>query len=634
MKLDIIKTAFSKISFITVIMVSIIAVPFILGKYCELNIPGAFDSGAYTYSAEHIIRGAKIGVDEVPTAKISTLLANMLGVKIFGYSDAGPKLIQAIMQVFALVLIFLGLKKHFGRAAAFVSTLVTSIYISAPFIAKYGNVKEQFLTACIGISLGAFFLYYGGGKKRWALLSGMALAFAPGFKETGFSMTVAMGLFLAASAILRWKPIKQVAKDGLLVFAGMLITLVPLHIWLAAGDVPISGPYTFLKKYTVNAFKKAPAPKEDSKQKQEGAIKTEGSKKKASGYLEKSRDLMGIEKQAPVVLRYYKALILPIFLALLSFIVAKYRTAMELFRKKKKFQIANADRLVFLPAICWIIDMVFVWISPRSYEQYYIPLTLSGAVTGGYIVWLYARSAAASSGKSKGLYACGGVVAVIVMMCMSWNVFAGFDHTFHSGEKYPNGRRDKGFSQRLKQASGHKAGKLAPWEKVSEFIKRSSTEQDTMYVWGWFPGMYVEAQRLCPYKKAFESEMHVKNPKTIASLMNGLLKSFEENEPLFIVDSRKRHFPWNRPQLEFWPSTPKGFLPANEMIVAQYEKQYYDMLAKNVDAEEAERFAAMAPMRKYIRDNYDIVDEKSYKFSSRGLYHQKIGEHVIFKRKK
>jgi hypothetical protein len=620
MKSETFKKALKKISIPGVIMAVIIAVPFLLGKYCELNTPGPFDSGAYTYSAEHVIRGAQIGKDEIPSAKIGTLLVNMLGVKIFGYSDTGPKIIQALMQAGALILIFLGLKRHFGRVAAFVSTLIASIYISAPVIAKFGNVKEQYLTACIGISISAFFLYYNGGKKRWAVISGAAMAFAPGFKETGISITLAMIVFFTASAILRWKPLKDLLKDAMLVFIGAVIILAPLHIWLAAGDIPMSGPYSFVKTYAAKPFKAV-------------AAKTAANKPAQGGYLEGSRSQMGFKEQAPVVLRYYKALILPIFLALISFLAAKYRNTVELFAKKKKYSLADADRLVFLPAVCWIFDMLFVWISPRSYEQYYIPLTLSGAATGGYIIWLYIRSA---SGKpnAKAFYFSGAAAGIIIMTMMSWNVFAGFDSTFHGGTQYPDGRREKGFAQRLPEASAHKAGRLAPWEKVSEFIKRSSTPADTMYVWGWFPGMYVEAQRLSPYKKAFESEMHIKSPGVLGRMAKEMVESFEQKETLFIVDSRKRHFPWDRPQLELWPSTPKGFLPENEMIVAQYEKQYYNLLSREFGKDEAERFAALAPLRKYIRENYYIVDKSAYKFSSRGLYHPKIGEHVIFKRVK
>ena len=42
------------------IVVILAAIPFGLGKYFEFNSPGPFDSGAYVYSAKHIIEGALI----------------------------------------------------------------------------------------------------------------------------------------------------------------------------------------------------------------------------------------------------------------------------------------------------------------------------------------------------------------------------------------------------------------------------------------------------------------------------------------------------------------------------------------------------------------------------------------------
>ena len=88
------------------------AIPFGLGKYFEFNFPDPYDSGAYVYSAKHILDGAKIGIEEKPSAKLATLLVNMLGVSLFGYSEAGPELIQTMLQTLALVLMFIAVKKH------------------------------------------------------------------------------------------------------------------------------------------------------------------------------------------------------------------------------------------------------------------------------------------------------------------------------------------------------------------------------------------------------------------------------------------------------------------------------------------------------------------------------------------
>ena len=55
---------------VVVAVLGLAAIPFGLGKYIELNSPGAFDSGSNVYSAYHILQGARIGVEEVPAARL------------------------------------------------------------------------------------------------------------------------------------------------------------------------------------------------------------------------------------------------------------------------------------------------------------------------------------------------------------------------------------------------------------------------------------------------------------------------------------------------------------------------------------------------------------------------------------
>ena len=99
------------VKFLPVILAVIIAgTPFVLGKYMELNMPGPFDSGSYVHSAKNIIEGAKYGVDEIASARPGTLLANIIGVKLFGYNDIGPKIIQGLMQLAAFCLMFYTLR--------------------------------------------------------------------------------------------------------------------------------------------------------------------------------------------------------------------------------------------------------------------------------------------------------------------------------------------------------------------------------------------------------------------------------------------------------------------------------------------------------------------------------------------
>src|SRR3990167_5034622 len=86
-------------------------IPFAAGKYIEFNSSGAFDSGSYVYSAEHVLRGAKLGIDEIPGAQVGTLLVNMLGISLFGFDEIGAEIIQMLMQAAALAFMFITLRR-------------------------------------------------------------------------------------------------------------------------------------------------------------------------------------------------------------------------------------------------------------------------------------------------------------------------------------------------------------------------------------------------------------------------------------------------------------------------------------------------------------------------------------------
>ena len=198
---------------VLIIIAILAAIPFCMGKYFEFNSPGAFDSGAYVYSAKRILDGAKIGIDEKPSAQMGTLLVNMLGVKLFGFNDFGPKLIQAILQAAALVLMFIAMRKLFGTFPAAVGVIIASIYLSAPILAKYGNVKEQHMIAFMIMAISCFVLRQLGGKWWWAALSGALLSWAPLFKPTGMSAIGAIGLFVIVQPLFKHKTFKQTVRE-------------------------------------------------------------------------------------------------------------------------------------------------------------------------------------------------------------------------------------------------------------------------------------------------------------------------------------------------------------------------------------------------------------------------------------
>ncbi len=611
-----------------------IAIPFCMGKYCELNIPGPFDSSSYVYSAQHILHGAAIGTEELPSAQSGTLLMNILGVWIFGlfgmgFSDIGPKVIQALLQASALGLIYYALKQLYSRSAAFVATLSACFYLSAPVIAKFGNVKEQFMIAFMMLGIGCFILRLKKEHWLWGLLAGMFLSWGPLFKQTGISAIGAVVIFFIIAAILKLRTIKIIMNDIALLLLGAAIAIGPIYAWIVIGNLSLTMPYGFIWDIFANLFAKLFSAKEATKS---------GGGVLPSGYVEQSRSGIDLATQARFVFGYYRLLSLPIAMAIASILIVKFRILSGWLRRGVKPTINITDGVVFLLATWWLLDMAFVWISPRPYEQYYLPLCASGSIAGAYSIWILGKRTCESLPVNKMLWRSLYAIVISTMIVLAWPIMFGLTKSPYSGKEYKDSKgnihRKRGYLQKIKEANSHRRGNLSQWENVGEYINKHTSKEDSIYVWGWVPGIYVKAQRFAPVPKAFESNMHVMQPEELKRKIKKMVNEFKKNPPKYIVDSRKIHFPNNRPPLELWPSLSKGFLPNDDKTVAYYNKVYEKSLKKNIGKGEDLRFRAMQPLRDFIRENYSIVDADKYYFSRNFIYNKTFGIQVIFKLKK
>ncbi|MGA2171600.1 MAG: glycosyltransferase family 39 protein [Sedimentisphaerales bacterium] len=588
--------------FSTILIVILAGVPFVLGRYFELNFPDPFDSAANVYSAQHILNGARIGIEENPSASPGTLLVNILGVRLFGFSEFGPKLIQSIMQAAALAVMFVAMRKLFGKLPAAVGVIVAAIYTSAPLIAKFGNVKEQYAIACMVTAISFFVLRQSGGGWWYSVLAGAIAAWAPLFKETGLSAIGAIGLFVLLQPIFKHRTWKQTGVDIALLLTGAVAAIAPLYIWIIGWSVRMPLPYSFIWETISRLF---PAPAVAAQQ--------------GTSYVSGIRNAMPLSEQWPRVLRFYLALCLPVSLATGSIVVRIGRMINHLRRKSPPEP--NYGRFVFLLSVWWLLDMAFVWISPASYEQYYLPLTASGAMTGGYLMAVYRDKLTVAVFKTKWVIT--GIVGLVLMVVMSWHIFFGLPRSPYSGMKYPEKRN--GYAQRWTDISQRMhEGWRGPWEMAGEYIRSHTQPTDKIYVWGWVPGVYISAQRFSGSPNAFESEMHTRPPGQLEQVIDELLITFNKEMPKYIVDSRKRHLPLDRPQLELWPTVDSGQgqlmpLPPDPQTVAEFERRWGDMLRKRFGEDEARRFEVMGKFRKFIRENYEIV--------------QVFGDEVVFKLK-
>jgi hypothetical protein len=74
-------------------------------------------------------------------------------------------------------------------------------------------------------------------------------------------------------------------------------------------------------------------------------------------------------------------------------------------------------------------------------------------------------------------------------------IFTGITHSPFSGEPYSAPAR--GYAQLWNETKARREGRaIQAWETLADYIKAHSSAQDTIYVWGWYPGIYVKAGRL------------------------------------------------------------------------------------------------------------------------------------------
>lgn len=644
-------------------------IPFAMGKYFEIKYPDPFDSGSYVYSAQHVLSGARVGYEEKPSAQAGTLLVNMLGVSLSGFNETGSKVLQGLFQAAALILMFITIRRLYGTLAGVISVAVASVYLSAPVIAKYGNVKEQFMIALMIMGVCCFVYYRLSGRWWWAVLTGTLLIGGPMFKQTGVSAIAAVGLFVLSQPLLRHYGWKKVGVDVLLLAAGAAVTLTPICVWYASMDTPLYyWPYSFAlspvfkllgadmeyvtdtgetKELTESRTESVPPPDRG----QDGSLIL----RLLPGYVSDSWRMLDAAQRKEAfsrVLRYYRVLILPIALAI-GAILARIIVLLRLRLRKTTAKVEpDMGGFVLLFGLWWFFDMAFVWISPHSYEQYYLPLNASSAVLAGYLVGRFAHRLRTDRDRARWIVV--GLVSVLAMIGTSRHIFFGVTRIPHSGHLYadlnPRHPRDKGYVQKWREIAAHPT---YDWKQVGDYIREHSEPNDPIYVWGWVPGIYVQAQRMSPTPKAFEGMMHTLPPEQLVQRIREIANAFEKNPPRFIVDTRKVHFPWNRPPLELWPNiqnglrlvanppadrqqlwfallrtfdvqvddlTREGFLrPDRTDAVRRFEAAFAKALGERVDPAEAKRFEAIKPLRDYVMQNYVVV--------------RAFGNHVLFQRK-
>jgi 4-amino-4-deoxy-L-arabinose transferase-like glycosyltransferase len=544
------------------VIAALIVIPFGIGKYIELGTNLPWDNAAHAYSAQHILSGAEIGVDEKPSASVGTLLLNMAGVKLFGFNQTGPKVISLVLQIATLLAMFYITRELFGIRPAAICVIIAAVYLASPMVAR-DSLKEQYLTSFAVLGISCFVIWQLGGHIWWGLLAGAFAGFAPLFKATGISALSAIGLYLFLQPLVKNKTWACAIKELLVIVVGLMLAMMPVCIWLANTNVSREYyPYWFvLKLFFIN---------------NRGLV---------GDYILRSHRIYPFANQLESVLRHYYVLGVTISLAMSAISLRFARFIWS--NKSKKVGPLTCERFVLLFAIWWMLDMAFVWISPRSYWHYYLPLNASAAVLSGYVFALYYNRADKSPRKRRWRNI--GLIGIICMAAFSWNILDDYGDQF------------------LDTVKRQIADSKEPWQLVGRYIREHSSRDDKIYVWGWMPGIYIEAQRFSPTARACSSEMQSVSSRKLSLMVTQVLSSFEKDKPKFIVDTYKIHFPWDRPELELWPFTESGPLPRSEKQIQAYDEKHHRILKDTFGQDEVAKYESLKPFREFIMKHYEII---------------------------
>ncbi|MBI9017216.1 MAG: glycosyltransferase family 39 protein [Phycisphaerae bacterium] len=422
-------------------------------------------------------------------------------------------------------------------------------------------------------------------------------------------------------------------------------------------------------------------------------------------YVSGSRAVSDLSTQIHDVMKYYLSFVVPIGLSL----VGIFWSVIKIFTRPKNDELIEenslhfdernrhvlAERLMIIFAVWWILDMAFVWVSPRNYVQYYLPLNASAGFIIAYVLYHGRHKPVGYLYMLAALwlvdpilvaikYGAGGSPAIGLWPSNYWGehfvkilpLILGFIAFYFTSEKKNQryrplalvtvlflmifminamtlGSQDKidakneywpsnftQYQERLDRVEKSK-GPQGLWQAVGSYVKSNSSESDYIYVWGWVPGIYVQAQRSCvPKVPPAESNMHSDSPEFLAKKIKDLLAQFENKKPLYIVDSQKSHYPYySHPNFDLWPVSSNGaYMPADKL------EQYQEVLDKNVYVQtlamltaerrpggplaqdraeelatlEQQRHQAMVPLRKFVMGNYvpvngDFGNMKLYK---------------------
>lgn len=472
----------------------------------SLIYPFGRDQGEYAYIASAWLQGKVIYKEVFNVKPPLTHLLHALALKLFGHSMVAIRLFDLLWQCTTAVVILLISNLFYNKNR--IGVLSAVLYGFYYYSVNYWHIAQTdgFITLPISLSVLMFFIAREKNKPFLWIISGMFLGISVLFK---YPVGILLVFLLLIMLFSPKKPIKLEYINILYLSAGFILPVLIFILSLFANNALHDFLYiqfNFITKYSI------------------------GNGSDASNLALMINNLIG---------NFIKA----VWTGNLIFACAPIIILCEIFYLSRKKESINSFLIVFW----WIAAVIHLVVQNKYYLYHRLPLYAPLSIITSHLIYVgYIKARKyASAQLLKTLF-----VSILLFLFYVKDYNSGGHESYYNRYKalcdillrHRNFRslymdRQLNFGARTPDFS------LRANLEAAEYIKKDSTSNDTIYVWGFEPLIYFLSERNCSSRFIYNFPLYG-NFSWKEQFRKEFIKEIKANKPKFILVVRGDSIPW------------------------------------------------------------------------------------------
>lgn len=508
-----------------IVLMAIIILPMIaLAQFIAYWRVDVVDDQMFGYFGWRIAHGARVYLDVWDNKPPGIYWINAVGMLVGGGSYFGV-IAMCVVALLAAHVCFFGIcASVYFRGAATFATILLSFFLTHAFYTGGTNRTETFLVPC---ELAAVLLYIRGcARDRWWTwyAAGVCGGLAFLFKQVGLAAWGALGLHAVLLVVLRDVPWQVGLRRCALLVVGLATTLGLAGAYLASQGALYEA---YFAAFTFNR-----------------AYFAAGASQWPYSYL------------SWVLLKdhFFPILRLPLLMAIAACIHAALWRLRPAFRPPEIEQPLRefgtpCPRYVLLFAMWFIASFWGALLSPHAFRHYLVPTIPPLMLLAGYLIHVLQAEMRLLVRLQQRIWVAAAFVAI---------GYFSLDAVRRQLEEI-----SKVYVYRFVQ------GEKADWEIIGRAVARITGPDDKIHCWGYFPGVYLVAQRINT-SRFTTTEKVGQVPGQADFVLVELERVLKSDPPVALVVSADDHL---------WLHGQHPHKPKTDVLLGPWIDEHYERLA-------------------------------------------------------